>query len=53
MIDSVKGDSSSLLVDAEDLSASQPQRRPRRRDQEQAQSAASPEAPTETDAQSE
>lgn len=57
MIDSVQGDSSSLLVDAEDLSASQPQRRPRRRDQEQAQSAApaeaTPEAPAETDAQPE
>jgi hypothetical protein len=57
MIDPGQGDSSSLLVDAEDLSASQPQRRPRRRDQEQAQSGAPTEAPTEapaeTDAQSE
>jgi len=53
MIDSGQGDSSSLLVDAEELSASQPQRRPRRRDQEQTQSGAPTEAPAETDAQSE
>jgi hypothetical protein len=45
-IDSGQADSGSLLVDAEDLSASQPRRR-RRRDQEQAP------APVEADAQTE
>jgi hypothetical protein len=53
MIDSGQGDSSSLLVDAEDLSASQPQRRPRRRDQEQERSSAPTEAAPEADAQPE
>ncbi len=48
-IDSGQGDSGSLLVDAEELSASQPRRRPRPLDTEQAQSP----APAEADAQTE
>lgn len=46
MIDSGKPDDGNLLVDAEELSASQPRRRPRRREQEQSASA------SEADAQS-
>ncbi len=43
-IDSGQGDSGSLLVDAEELSASQPRRRRRPRDNEQAQSLPAAEA---------
>ena len=49
MIDSGQADAGSLLVDAEDLSASQPRRRPRRRDQEKADTP----APAEADVQPE
>jgi hypothetical protein len=44
MIDSGQGDNGSLLVDAEELGASQPRRRPRRRDQEPAEVPAPAEA---------
>ncbi|MFQ5566654.1 MAG: DUF4167 domain-containing protein [Paracoccaceae bacterium] len=48
-IDSGQAESGSLLVDAEELSASQPRRRPRSRDRDQAQSP----SPAEADASSE
>ena len=50
-IDSGQADSSSLLVDAEELSASQPRRRPRPRDREQTDTPADTEVAAEADSQ--